>query len=475
MDIKYQIFISSTYTDLTEARTKVRDAILSMHHFPVGMELFSASDEEQWQIIRETIDSSDYYVLIIGHRYGTVIEDEGISYTEKEFMYARDSGIPILAFLMDDNVSVFPEHIEKDHPDKLVAFNNLVKTGRMVEWWKTTDELAQKVTVALYKQITRTKRPGWIRGDSIDVEKSFSIIIGLNEQIRKLTEENKSLVIENQKLKEKPVKMPKLSVTIQVDLREKEKSNKDDLDDEERRKLKDSVAVDSEGNIHLKVGVVNTGIIEAQYCTVDKEDFIDELRGYVTDKEIKEYNEGLPSKGVLEKYLKEYCYYHMVKNHGIDTFFLICNDGKTKATDVSVTVEFPKEILVFDIDDVNRMKEPKAPEKPRDLQEIAYERARKSEVVLKNLYSQLESMNGYSSSIWPTLTPMASRVDFDESIDISDNVVEIESKGIVHTKFGCFSGIRIVPMVKGTFKAKAILMCAEYEKPDETEITFVCE
>ena len=40
MDKKYQVFISSTYKDLIEARAKVRDAILSMYHFPVGMELF---------------------------------------------------------------------------------------------------------------------------------------------------------------------------------------------------------------------------------------------------------------------------------------------------------------------------------------------------------------------------------------------------------------------------------------------------
>ena len=88
MQKKYQIFISSTYEDLKVERTKVRDAILSMFHFPVGMELFGAANEEQWEIIRETIDTSDFYVLIIGQRYGTVIEtgpDAGISYTEKEF------------------------------------------------------------------------------------------------------------------------------------------------------------------------------------------------------------------------------------------------------------------------------------------------------------------------------------------------------------------------------------------------------
>ena len=51
MDKKYQIFISSTYEDLKEERKKVIEAILTMNHFPVGMEMFSAADEEQWEII----------------------------------------------------------------------------------------------------------------------------------------------------------------------------------------------------------------------------------------------------------------------------------------------------------------------------------------------------------------------------------------------------------------------------------------
>ena len=63
MDKKYQIFISSTYKDLVPEREKVRDVILSMYQFPIGREMFSAADEEQWEIIKETIDSSDYYVL----------------------------------------------------------------------------------------------------------------------------------------------------------------------------------------------------------------------------------------------------------------------------------------------------------------------------------------------------------------------------------------------------------------------------
>lgn len=51
MEKKYQIFISSTYRDLKSARLKVRDAILSMYHFPVGMEMFGALKEKRCQAL----------------------------------------------------------------------------------------------------------------------------------------------------------------------------------------------------------------------------------------------------------------------------------------------------------------------------------------------------------------------------------------------------------------------------------------
>ena len=85
MEKKYQFFISSTYEDLKEERNKAIQAILTMNQFPIGMEMFSAADDDQWKIIKEAIDSSDFYILIIGNRYGSIEETTGISYTEKEF------------------------------------------------------------------------------------------------------------------------------------------------------------------------------------------------------------------------------------------------------------------------------------------------------------------------------------------------------------------------------------------------------
>lgn len=103
MNKRYQIFISSTYEDLKEERQKVTQAILKLYHFPIGMEMFHADNEKQWIQIKNTIDMSDYYVLIIGRCCGTLIEKEKISYTEKEYNYALMKGIPILAFIIADD------------------------------------------------------------------------------------------------------------------------------------------------------------------------------------------------------------------------------------------------------------------------------------------------------------------------------------------------------------------------------------
>ena len=68
----YQVFISSTYQDLIEERQKVIEALLGKNCFPVGMEYFSATNDAQFTVIKKLIDRCDYFILIIGGRYGSI-------------------------------------------------------------------------------------------------------------------------------------------------------------------------------------------------------------------------------------------------------------------------------------------------------------------------------------------------------------------------------------------------------------------
>ena len=165
MDKKYQIFISSTYKDLKPARNEVTQTILSMGHFPIGMEMFGASNDEQWKLITEAIDTSDYYLVIMGKTFGSEVREEGISYTQKEFRYAKSKNIPILAFIIDDEAEVPKTFIETDidRIKKLNDFRKELESDRTVVYWKNKYDLAQHVAISLEKEMKRCPRPGWQR------------------------------------------------------------------------------------------------------------------------------------------------------------------------------------------------------------------------------------------------------------------------------------------------------------------------
>ncbi len=187
-DKKFQIFVSSTYKDLIDTRKKVIDAILRLEHFPVGMEWFSASDEEQWEIIENELKTTDYYILILGQRYGT-LNSEGIGYTEKEYNYAREMGIPVLSFVRNENAPYTNDEREekRDGQKRIKLFREKVLKESMVDFWETPEELVSKVLVALNKQIKRAKRIGWVRGDqamSADMANELARLSKENNELR---------------------------------------------------------------------------------------------------------------------------------------------------------------------------------------------------------------------------------------------------------------------------------------------------
>ena len=120
--------MSSTYEDLHEERKEVMQALLELDCIPAGMELFPASNEDQWTLIKKVIDDCDYYLLIVGGRYGSV-NDKGISYTQMEFEYALSSNKPIISFLAK-NPGIIPSNkceITDQGKTKLEEFKQMVQ------------------------------------------------------------------------------------------------------------------------------------------------------------------------------------------------------------------------------------------------------------------------------------------------------------------------------------------------------------
>lgn len=183
MDKKYQVFVSSTYEDLQEERKSVMEALLQMNCFPVGMEYFNASDESQWEVIKQLIDECDYYVLIVAGRYGSVEESTGKSYTQKEFEYAVSRGIPVISFLHKEPDSLPKSKTEqnKDSEAKLNSFKEDVQK-RLCKFWTSADNLASQVILSLTSLIKSKPRVGWVKADQLNAESSKEIL-KLREQI----------------------------------------------------------------------------------------------------------------------------------------------------------------------------------------------------------------------------------------------------------------------------------------------------
>src|SRR6267142_4136154 len=132
MDKRYQVFISSTYADLKSERQRVIQALMEMDCIPSGMELFPAADEEQWEFIKRIIDDCDYYLLIIGGRYGSTTP-EGISYTEKEYDYAMERGLKVIALLhaSPEEIAMGKSETDPELRVRLNAFREKVAKSRL--------------------------------------------------------------------------------------------------------------------------------------------------------------------------------------------------------------------------------------------------------------------------------------------------------------------------------------------------------
>lgn len=189
MQKRYQVFVSSTYVDLQTERQKVFQTLMEMDCIPAGMELFSAIDDDQMSFIKRVIDDCDYYIIIIGGRYGS-ISSIGISYTEQEYDYAASKGIRVIA-LIHKSPGQIPAMNSESNPaslEKLRIFREKLQTGRIVKYWNSADELPGIVALSVAKQIKSFPAVGWVRANTVannDLLQQLNTVRQENESLRR--------------------------------------------------------------------------------------------------------------------------------------------------------------------------------------------------------------------------------------------------------------------------------------------------
>lgn len=145
------VFLCSTFSDLSDEREAVLDAIRKLQLQHDSMEFFGARPGVPIETCLSEVRKSDILVVIVGHRYGSLVPDLGISFSEAEYEEGFRLRKPCLVYLLDENVPVLPRNIERD-PDKirqLDRWKNLLRERHTVAPFANGHDLAVRVAADL--------------------------------------------------------------------------------------------------------------------------------------------------------------------------------------------------------------------------------------------------------------------------------------------------------------------------------------
>ncbi|CRI59148.1 DUF4062 domain-containing protein [Pseudomonas sp. CCOS 191] len=149
MASKLRAFISSTMQDLGNERRAVVKRLAEMGLEPVHAETMPSSTTTSWATLRQAIEESHLFILILGDRYGWVPDsgygaESGKSVTHLEFEAAKAANKPMLVFTkrLPYASSYDPANKQRDDFREEVAHWNGGVFRREFEW---ADDLAAHV------------------------------------------------------------------------------------------------------------------------------------------------------------------------------------------------------------------------------------------------------------------------------------------------------------------------------------------
>lgn len=189
---RLQVFVSSTFSDLILERQSAVEAILTSGHIPAGMELFTSGDESQMEVIKQWIDESDVYLLILGGRYGSIEKNSNKSYTQLEYEYAISQSKPIFSCVITDNAlegkvkQSGSSVIETHNPKQLKEFRDLA-LSKTVHFWEDEKDIKIAVGETLSHVSRRDDLVGWVRPHQ---EANMPALV---DEIARLSKENSLL------------------------------------------------------------------------------------------------------------------------------------------------------------------------------------------------------------------------------------------------------------------------------------------
>ena len=178
IDKRYHVFISTTEADMHAERVVLSQTLVSQGFFSWGLEQRTPLTTA---FARRQIDDCDYFVLMLGSRYGE-LSASGVSYMHLEYIYAVTKQKPILVLMYEAPESRADEFQDRS-PEAKVKFldfrRQLQRERDMVMTFRDLRDLEIAIRHTMPQFLNRYPAQGWIRPN--------------HQQVQQLQDENEQL------------------------------------------------------------------------------------------------------------------------------------------------------------------------------------------------------------------------------------------------------------------------------------------
>ena len=151
-------FISSTFLDLREERNATANVLREAGLNVNALDVKPASNDTSKREIENSIKESDFIIVIIGQRYGSIIHEmtgsNRFSITRWEYIKAKHYKKDVLVYFKEVNAKdpIWYDDKNNDFDMKrnyLIKFKELLSTKHNPKYFSTADELANEIKKAL--------------------------------------------------------------------------------------------------------------------------------------------------------------------------------------------------------------------------------------------------------------------------------------------------------------------------------------
>lgn len=136
-----------TSKDIIPYRKEVLNALDKLKVAVKGMEVFGARTEEPIKTCLDEVSKSQFFICVLGMRYGSLDDETGKSIVHLEYEKAIEKSLEILIYLIDEEkANIHPEFMDRyEEARKLAEFKNLLRRKHTRESFQSPKDLATKV------------------------------------------------------------------------------------------------------------------------------------------------------------------------------------------------------------------------------------------------------------------------------------------------------------------------------------------